>query len=81
MLVCPKQGRYTHKMSRKIPIEEVADRFFQLWQQQVTLLAQSPSTGFEDLMADGKRIAEEIALATRKEQTEKTDMPDGDREE
>ena len=68
-------------MSRKMPIEEVADRFFQLWQQQVTLFAQSPSSGFEDLMADGKRIAEELALSVDDEQPGEDGISGGGPEE
>ncbi len=81
MLVCRATRRYTAEMPRKIPIEEVADRFFQLWQQQVTLLAQSPSSGFEDLMTDGKRIAEELALASRGLPKNVSGASDQDREE
>ncbi|OUR76163.1 hypothetical protein A9Q83_15230 [Alphaproteobacteria bacterium 46_93_T64] len=45
-------------MSQKPDIKATVNAFFQLWQRQVTLLAQSPEQRAEELVSESKRIAE-----------------------
>ncbi|MFT6559462.1 hypothetical protein [Sneathiella sp.] len=47
-------------MSKNTSIQAVADRFFHLWQQQVSMLAQSPDSGFDELMVKGRKLAEAL---------------------
>ncbi|WP_169543476.1 hypothetical protein [Sneathiella aquimaris] len=47
-------------MSKNTSIQAVADRYFHLWQQQVSMLAQSPDSGFDELMVKGRKLAEAL---------------------
>ncbi len=54
-------GAIVSVMSEKLTLDAVAERYFYLWQQQVTFLAQSPDSSFADLMEEGQRIARDLA--------------------
>lgn len=50
-------------MSQNPNASRVIDAYFQLWQKQVSLLAQSPEKSFEMLVDEGNKIATELELA------------------
>lgn len=48
-------------MPDKPAIESVAERYLQLWQRQLTHLAQNSDQSFEDLQQEGQRLAQYFA--------------------
>ncbi|MCG8490728.1 MAG: hypothetical protein MI743_03860 [Sneathiellales bacterium] len=61
-------------MSDKPAIESVAERYLQLWQRQLTYLAQNPDQGFQDLLQEGQRMAQGFAArhaGTKEDQDDK----------
>ncbi|MEP3247903.1 MAG: hypothetical protein ABJN40_06725 [Sneathiella sp.] len=76
MLARRASGRYTDSMSEKPTLDALAERYFYLWQQQVTSLAQSPDSSFADLMAEGQRIARDLAPDIRPDATSPEDETD-----
>ncbi|GLQ05295.1 hypothetical protein GCM10007924_05160 [Sneathiella chinensis] len=49
-------------MSEKPKIADVAATYFHLWQQQVTLMAQTDEAGLQALIEQGRQIGEHLSL-------------------